>query len=202
MSHHDSVLDRELPDPMVDRFAAIGLERSPETIGEWIESTTDVLEASNVPTGLEAMCTADHERHEATFGGETRYFHCVLDTLLVPFVTDVDEPVTVRSRSPVSGDIVDVRVSREEIDVSPDDAVMSFGIAADVDVEGPLGGAIDPELAYELFCPYVNAFTFRDEYERWADETESAITIGITVVEGFELARALSGSPTVSPDSH
>lgn len=79
---------------------------------------------------------------------------------------------------------------------------MSFGIAADVGTEGPPGDAVDPTIVYELFCPYVNAFTPWEEYERWADETEDAITIGLTMLEGFALARALEGFPTIPSDSH
>lgn len=201
MTVHDStILERELPDELADQFAAIGLAHAPETVGEWIELTTSVLEDADLPTDLEVMCTSDHGRHEATFGEETRHVHCVLDTLLVPFVIDADEPVTARSKSPESGEIIEILVTREEISTSPETAVMSFGIATDI--EEPIDDPIDPTVIYELFCPYVNAFTSREEYKQWADETEEAITIGMPMEAGFALARAIEESPTVPPNDH
>lgn len=202
MSKHNSVFDRELSEELAEQFAAVGLDGAPRTVGEWLELMMKLLEDGDVPTGLDAMCTSEHDRHEATFGGETHHFHCVLDTLLVPFVVDVNEPVMVRSQSPQSGEIIEICLSRGDIEVSPRDAVMSFGIATDIGVEGPTGDAIDPAIGYELFCPYVNAFASWEEYERWADQTDDAITIGLSMVEGFALARALEGSPTVPSDSH
>lgn len=198
-----TILERELPSDLTDQFAAVGaavgLERAPKTMGEWVELTTSTLDDADVPTGLEAMCTADRDRHEATFGDRTRRFHCVLDTLLVPFVVDSDEPVEVHSESPQSGETIEIQVSREELAVSPETAVMSFGLATDF---GEItGDQIDPTVGYELFCPYVNAFVSREEYERWADETDEAITIGLSVSEGYELAHALEGSPTGPSDS-
>lgn len=202
MSQHDSIRDRELPEEIAAQFAAVGLDRAPATVGEWLELTMEVLDHADVPTGLDALCTTDRHRHEATVDGETRSFHCVLDTLLLPFIVDAEEPVTVRSQSPESGEIVKIRVSCDDLEVTPRDAVMSFGIAADADVEGPPGDAIDPTAAYEMFCPFVNAFTSREEYDRWAEETEDAITIGLTMAEGHEIARALEESHSVPSDSH
>lgn len=202
MSQYNSVFDRELPKELAEQFAAVGLDRAPRTVGEWLELTMKMLEDGEFPTGLDVMCTSEHDRHEATFGGETHHFHCVLDTLLVPFVVDVNEPVIVRSQSPQSGEIIEISLSRDDIEVSPGGAVMSFGIATDIGVEGSTGDAIDPAIGYELFCPYVNAFASWEEYERWADQTDVAITIGLSMVEGFALARLLEGSSTVPPDSH
>ena len=202
MRQHNSVFDRELPEELAKQFAAVGLDRAPRTVGEWLKLTMKLLENGGFPTGLDAMCTPEHDRHAATFGGETHHFHCVLDTLLVPFVVDVKAPVIVRSQSPQSGEIIEVSLSRNDIEVSPGDAVMSFGIATDIGIEGSTGDAIDPAIEYELFCPYVNAFASWEEYERWADQTDVAITIGLSMVEGFALARALEGSPTVPSDSH
>jgi len=199
MSQREPDLDRELPPELSERFAIVGMVPAPTTLGEWVESTRRVLESADLPTGLEAMCTTDRDRHEATVVGETRYFHCVLDTLLLPFVVDEDDPIDVRSRGPLSGDQIDVAVSREEVVVSPETAVMSFGFAAELD--RPTGEPIDASVGYDAFCPYVNAFADRNEYERWAEGTEEAVTIGLTFDEGHALARALEGAPIVGSDS-
>lgn len=195
-ANDEGFFDRELPPELADRFARVGLAAAPTTFGEWIALAGSSLASADVSLGLDAMCTTDRDRHEATIEGETRYFHCVLDTLLLPFV--VDGPVTVRSESPSSGEVVEIRVSRDGVTVSPEDAVMSFGIAADVDERAD--HAVDSELAYETFCPYVNAFASRQEYEAWADATGDAVTVGLTMAEGFALARAL-GSELSPPDA-
>lgn len=199
MSQRSPRLDRALPPELAERFAVVGMEPAPTTLGEWVESTRTVLDSADVPTKVEAMCTTDHDRHEATIDGERWHFHCVLDTLLLPFVVDGDGPIEVRSRSPLSGVRIDVTVSREDVVVTPETAVMSFGFAGELDrsSEEP----IDASVGYEAFCPYVNAFEDREAYERWADVTDEAVTIGLTFGEGHALARALEGAPIVGSDS-
>lgn len=66
---------------------------------------------------------------------------------------------------------------------------MSFGVAADV--EEPTDDTIEPDLAYERFCPYVNAFTSQAEYEQWARETPEAVTMGLPMNDAYALARNL-----------
>lgn len=196
MSDRESPIEeRELPAELGERFVAIGYDRVPRTFGEWIEATSELLEATDVPTGFDAMCTDERTRHRATFGGETRHVHCVLDALLVPFVIDDGEPVEVRSRTPGSGDPIDIQVSRTAVSFSPETAVISFGIASEFD--GSLGDGVDPATAYELFCPFVNAFPSREHYERWAASTDEAVSVGLPMAAGYELARALAETPTV-----
>lgn len=199
MSRRPADLDRALPPELSERFAAVGMEPAPTTLGEWVESTRTVLESAHLPTGLEAMCTADRNRHEATVDGERRHFHCVLDTLLLPFVVDGGDSFEVRARSPQSGNRIDITVSREDIVVSPETAVMSFGFAEEFDrsLEEP----VDASVGYEAFCPYVNAFEDRETYDWWADGNEEAVTIGLTFEEGHALARALEGAAIVGSDS-
>lgn len=62
----------------------------------------------------------------------------------------------------MSGDVIEIRISREHVDVTPENAVMSFGVATEI--ETPTNDAISPALAYERFCPYVNAFISQAEY--------------------------------------
>lgn len=190
-----TIEERELPTEVGERFVAIGYDRVPRTFGEWIEATSALLEATDVPTGFDAMCTEERTRHRATFDGETRHVHCVLDALLIPFAIEGVGPVVVRSRSPESGALIEFEVSRTAVSFSPETAVISFGVASEFD--GSLGDGIDPATAYELFCPYVNAFPTREVYERWAASTDDAVSVGLTMAEGYELARALAEMPAV-----
>lgn len=185
--------ERELPTELGERFVAIGYDRAPRTFGEWLEATSELLEATDVPTGFDAMCTEERTRHRATFDGKTRHVHCVLDTLLIPFVIDGVGPVVVRSRSPESGALIELEVSRTAISFSPETAIMSFGVASEFD--GSIGDGIEPATAYELFCPYVNAFPSREAYERWAASTDEAVSVGLPMAEGYELARTLAEMP-------
>lgn len=166
------------------------LEESPTTLDDWVIATSDLLDDSAFSLGLEDMCTTEESRHVAQIGGETQHFHCVLDTLLLPFLLPEESPVAVRSRSPISDEVVELRVSRETIDATPPDAVMSFGVAYGLEVPDP--NDIEPELAYQSICPYINAFASRTEYDQWASATHEASTMVLSFQEGLELARALA----------
>ena len=185
-----SIQKHPIPSTIAEQMVALGLVEPPATLGEWADATMQLLRDKDVTVGVEAMCTVERDRHEAQIGAEVQCFHCVLDTLLLPFVQDDSDVVEIRSRIPLSGGIIEITASRESINVSPEAAVMSFGVA--VDVEEPTDHTITPDLAYERFCPYVNAFTSQAEYERWADETPEAVTMGLPMDVAHALARYLN----------
>lgn len=191
-------MDREIPPDVADTFrVALGLDEPPKTIGEWAAATTRLFGDVGITVGLEDMCTTDTSKHEARFNNEVRHFHCVLDTLLVPFVLDEPTTVDIRSRSPVSGAIIELSVTREDISVDPESAVMSFGVAADVGPPDDLEAS--PALAYERFCPYINAFIDETEYGEWAAATPEAVTMGLPLTDGFVIAQTLTNH---SPAGH
>lgn len=185
-----SVADREMPADVAERFEiALGLAETPRTLGDWLEATVTRLSAAGVTLGVDQLCLTDASPHRAEIDGETRYFACVLDTLVLPFVLDEPGPVAVRTRSPVTGDPIDVDVTRQGV-AAPADAVMSFGVAADV----PPPDERDGVLAFgtAVFCPYINAFATEREYEAWAAETPEAVTMALPLAEGFALAERLA----------
>lgn len=98
---------------------------------------------------------------------------------------EADEPILIRSESPVSETIVGIRAGWETLTVEPADAVMSFGAATDLDA--PDTDEFDLSLAHERFCPYANAFPTEVEYEEWAAQTD-AVTTAFPIAVGHQLA--------------
>ena len=118
--------------------------------------------------------------------GTPRQTHCVLDTLLLAGLEGAS--ASVRSVSPLSGDVVRLEIGRHGVTAEPRSAVVSFGLRND---EG--------ENAFETLCPYVNAFPSDAEYQRWIKATDSvdddwvkeATTKGADGKKLLEAARAL-----------
>ena len=140
---------------------------------------------------MDTLCTTEHSRHQATIDGDTHHFRCVLDTLGVPFLCEIDEPIQIRSESPVSETIVEIRAGRDTLTVEPTDAVMSFGAATDLDT--PDTDEFDLSLAHKRFCPYANAFPTEAEYEEWVAQT-NAVTTAFPIKIGHQLARHVPDS--------
>jgi hypothetical protein len=140
---------------------------------------------------MDTLCTTKRSRHRARIDGDTHHFHCVLDALVVPFVIKADEPVFIRSESPVSETIVEIRAGRDMLTVEPADAVMSFG--ASTDLGEPDTDEFDLSLAHKRFCPYANAFPTEAEYKEWAAQTD-AVTTAFPIEVGYQLARHVPDS--------
>lgn len=179
----------DIPSPLGEQLrVALGLDTRPRTFGNYVDAMASLVDRAGLDVDLDTLCTTDASPHRATFRGETQHYHCTLDALIVPFLADDVEQVDIRTVSPVSGDTITFTVTESTIDPDPPDAVLSFGVAADV--EAPPTDSRSPALAYRRICPYGKAFGSRAEYEQWADETE-AYTMAITTEDSFELARAL-----------
>lgn len=193
MATDSAVDDRPIPDELAEQIRrAYGLDDPPATLGEWTDATAQLLEDGGFEFGIEAMCTGEDTRHAAWIDGEPQGFHCVLDTLLLPFAAAGQSRFDVRSESPVSDAVVEFTVTPDGVDDSPPEAVMSFGVERDATV--PTDDELDPAVAYTRFCPYVNAFPGEAEYEAWARRTPEAATMSFPLSTGFELARLLAQS--------
>lgn len=180
--------NRELRTDVAARFRdALGSDEPPATLDELADAMARRLADEDVTLGVETLCRTESSRHEARIGDRTEHFACVLDTLLLPFVLDDPGPIDVRSRSPASGTVVEIAVSREGVTVDPEDAVVSIGIDADAVSDGEYEDVA--EYGYEMVCPYINAFPDREEYEEWASETTSATTMPLSPGEGHVFAR-------------
>jgi hypothetical protein len=138
-------------------------EEPPETFEAfWEQMMRTFAEALGRSVAVEDLCTTDESPHWARVGGETQYYQCVTDAFLLGVY--LDEPVTARTVSPVSGEELLVEFDADGTVSAPEGAVLSFGVERAV--EAP-DGPVTPEAMYGRFCPYSKAFLSHEEYERW-----------------------------------
>jgi hypothetical protein len=187
----DAQFDRDLPSDVSAGFQTVlGLSEPPETLGEWADETRRVLDDHDFEFGVEHLCLTEESRHEAHVSGETRYFRCVLDALLLPFLVE-ERSVRVRSRGPLSDTVVTMDVTADDVTTDPETAVVSFGLDAGLDQEAS-PEAVTAEFGYAAFCPYVNAFPTREAYEEWDERTATAATTALTPTEALAAAAAIT----------
>lgn len=206
------------PDLGATLQATFGTDEPPTTLRDLVALVSRVLDESDHPIGVEDLCTANDSRHVARIDGDSWHYHCVLDTLFLPFLRPESTPVEIRSVSPTSdpggdtdgggdrdadgdgdrdadgdadgGDVVVITASRGEVSVTPPEAVMSVGLADGIELADPTD--VDATLGYTEFCPYVNAFPSRATYEQWDRDTPGATTMAVSFPTGVALARELA----------
>lgn len=169
----------ELPSDFADHLAAVGnLDSAPETLAEYWAQFADRLEATDHTIEPGDLYTAEPTRHEVHVNDRIQYSPCVLDALTAA-VLEAQHPVSVRSVDPVTGTPVRFTVEAESIRVTPESAVVTFGIASaipaleesDESIFSWMLRAETPSLT-AAFCLYINAFESEATYEQWATETD------------------------------
>lgn len=174
-----------IPAALGERLRVIqGLQTVPATLGQYVAEravpATDrsFIDSSRLYCDSAQSCCGVHSQHEIAMMGTTSQTHCVLDTLLLASLEGAS--ASVRSVSPLSGEVVRIEVGSDGIIAEPRSAVMSFGLLKD---EG--------ENVFETLCPYVNAFPSDAVYRRWAEATPQAVTVVMSVAQAWDFARDL-----------
>lgn len=175
-------LDATLPEELQAAFGQFFGTGPVETL----DACADRFREQNGTIAVDDLCATDEQTaHRATVDGEQYRFLCFYDAVIL--ATLESETVDIRTESP-DGAVVEARaVGGDELTVTPDTAVFSFGL------DPAAGGDGDPTLedGYAAICPYVNAFPDRDAYESWATAI-SAPTVGLPLAGATAFAAALT----------
>lgn len=177
----DSTTDEriDLPPDFADHLAVVSnLETPPETMAEYWSGFADQLAVSDQTINSEDLYTEDPTRHEVHVNDRIQYSPCILDALGAAVMED-QNPVTVRSVDPVTKTPVTFTVNEETVNVTPEDAVITFGIASAIpELEASEESIFswilqeDTPSVTDAFCQYINAFESEDTYEQWAATTD------------------------------
>lgn len=174
---------------------AFEFDEPPRTFGEfWTEMAATYEEGLGRGLAPEDLCTTDRSPHWARVGGDTYHYQCVTDAYLLG--THLDEPVTARTASPVSGTELVVQLDAGSVSV-PEGAQLSYGVERSV---RPPDGSITPEKMYGRFCPYSEAFASRGEYERWAAADPAVVSDAQPLEEALDLLAGLLGRGNATDD--
>jgi alkylmercury lyase len=191
----EDVMDAPLS-PDMKRSMSQFFGRETETLDAFVVAIREVTGGSggdgDGPLTIENLCHAGVETpHRATTADETYHFRCFYDGVALAHLADAS--VEIQTESP-AGELIEMSVSPNgDIDVTPADAVMSFGIATAVEesIDDTDAGPSIEEIAMQVMCPYVKAFSTRAAYEHWAESVDGA-TVGMPLAAGMSIAAALT----------
>lgn len=180
-----SPLDAQLPPDIrsaLGRF--LGVE-SVDTLGAWARAVRHRVDGEAI--GIDELCITDERTpHWGIIDGERYYFACFYDAVILAAIRD--RPVDVRTESPEGTPIEARAVGSDELAVTPEEAVFSFGIDDRIEPSPEEGPTL--EEGYAAICPYVRAFPGTNAYRRWA-ETVPAATVALPLSGTTELAAIL-----------
>lgn len=188
----------ELPADVADVLAEVRpTDGRPSTMADVMDPTEEWLPPER-SLSLSAMYQNGETRHAVHLANGVEHVPCVLDALIVSLGTP-DDPVRIESTSPVGGAVVEYRVSTGDVDVTPQEAAVSFGIAPQ-DASGIQYGDDFEDDARIGSCSYINSFPDARTYEEWADDTDAAAVMRLSVDEAVAVARRLASSELFDGD--
>lgn len=185
LGRQDEPLEAPLPDDVGAALGRLFETQSVPTLGAWVREVRRRTGGGAI--AVEDLCHSEDETpHWGKIDGTRHHFVCFYDAVVLAALRE--QSVDIRTESP-DGEPIEMRaIGENELNVSPEDAVFSFGI------EAGAGPPADRELrradVYAAVCPYVKAFPDVESYERWA-ETVSAETVAMPLAGATEFASEL-----------
>lgn len=187
-------MDRiELSSDLAEAFRlAGGLDERPQTLAEGFSAIEDRMNETGLTVSLEDMYQSKPTRHAVHLRDTVKHVPCVMDALIVALRSDTD-PVDIYSDSPADGETIHFRVTGNELTVSPESAVVSFGLgleeSADAAFDSVKDKLNDPESSIPTVCSVINAFPDSEAYDRWAAGVTDAAVIELSVERLFSMSR-------------
>lgn len=182
----------ELPADLAEAFRQVGDRADPpETLREGFTVIEETLDDAGVDVSLEDMYQSEPTRHAVHIGEYTEHVPCVMDALIVAFTVEPD-PIEIHSEPPDGGELVRFHVSGEEITVTPERAVVSFGIGYEEADEADIADVealLNDESTIPTTCSVINAFPDSEAYAQWAAGVSEAAVMELSVEEMVALAQ-------------
>lgn len=193
MTTRTTIDSKRVPADLAEAFRrAGGLDERPETFEAGFEVFTELVNEAGMTITREDMYQPEPTRHSVHAGDTVEYVPCVMDAMIVALLLDTD-PIEIYSEPPEGEETVYFRVTDEENTVTPEDAVVSFGLgleeSADPDLDSLDDSLNDPDTPIPTTCSVINSFPDSAAYERWARNVTEAAVMELTVQELFDLSK-------------
>lgn len=174
----------ELPTDLAETLRVIGnRENPPETLKQGLAIIYETLDEANVDVSLQDMYQDEPTRHAVHVDGIVVHVPCVMDAMIVALAQET-RPVEILSEPPKGEETVRFHVGEDEVRVTPERAVVSFGIgygdAGEADIQNA-EETLNDESATPTICSALNAFPDSDAYHRWAPDVSHAAVMQFTV---------------------
>ena len=181
----DAVLEADLPDDVGIRLGRLLGGDPVETLGDWVAEVRRRTGGGSI--AVEELCHADADTpHWGGFDERTYHFRCFYDAVVLSAL--IDDPVDIRTESPEGAVIEAEAAGTDDLRVTPETAVFSFGV--DEHVDPPTNERPSKEDVYSAVCPYVRAFPDPAAYEAWAESVPAA-TVALPLSGATDVAAAL-----------
>lgn len=182
----------ELPSDLAEAFRQVGnRDDPPDTLREGFTVIEESIDDAGVDVSLDDMYQSEPTRHTIHIGESTEHVPCVLDALIVAFSLETD-PIEIHSEPQDGGKTVRLHVSGEEVTVTPESAVVSFGIGYEEAEAAEIANVeelLNDVSTIPTTCSVTNAFPDSEAYAQWAAGVSEAAVMELSVEEIVALAR-------------
>lgn len=182
----------ELPPDVAEVFRRVGdRDAPPETLAEGFTIIEGALDDEGVSIGLDDMYQTEPTRHAVHIGDTVEHVPCVMDAMIVALSLGT-RPIEIHSQPPDGGETIQFLVTDEDITVSPESTVISFGIAyeeADEAEIGEVNKLLNEESTIPTTCSLINAFPNSKAYDRWASTVSNGAVMELSVADLVAFSR-------------